>query len=188
MKEFAKTELTEKQVSSRSVFRGHLLDIYDDEVLLPNGQTSRREYNRHVGAVCVVPITAEGNVIMERQYRYPVGQVLLEIPAGKLDAKNEDREEAVRRELREETGAVAGTLVDLGWFYPAAAYSDECITMYLAKDLSYGERALDEDEFLNVEEIPLSELVRAALAGELHDAKTQMAILRAYLYEKGEGR
>lgn len=188
MKQFDKTELMEKTVSSRSVFRGHLLDIYEDTVLLPNGQTAGREYNRHVGAVCVIPITAEGNVIMERQYRYPTGEVLLEIPAGKLNEKNEDRTEAIRRELREETGAVAGTLVDLGWFYPTPAYSDEKITMYLAKDLSYGDRSLDEDEFLNVEEIPLSELVKSALSGELHDAKTQMAVLRAYLYEKGEGR
>ena len=82
MKEFKKTDLVEKQISSASVFRGRLLDVYSDDIELPNGDKSKREYIRHVGAACVVPITAEGKVIIERQYRYPVGRILTEIPAG----------------------------------------------------------------------------------------------------------
>ena len=177
-------DLTEKKLSSVSVFEGSLLHVYKDTVSLPNDGTSTREYIRHVGAVCVVPLTDNGQVVMERQYRYPVGKTILEIPAGKLNSKEEDPEEAVRRELREETGAEAGELIDLGEFYPAAAYSDERIRMYLARKLSFGDAKLDEDEFLSVELIPLEELVHEILSGNVPDAKTQAAVLRAYLMTK----
>ncbi len=185
MKEFKKTDLVEKQISSASVFRGRLLDVYSDDIELPNGDKSKREYIRHVGAACVVPITAEGNVIIERQYRYPVGRILTEIPAGKLNSKNESPEAAARRELLEETGITAGKLIYLGELIPTCAYSDEIIHMYVAKDLQYGERKTDEDEFLNLEEIPLETLVRDIMAGKVPDSKTQAAVLRAYLLEKG---
>ena len=173
-------DLIERQLDSKLIFDGRILHVYDDTVSLPNGHTASRELIRHVGAVCVLPLTDDGNVIVERQYRYPVGRVLTEIPAGKLDSKQEDHESAARRELREETGCVADELVDLGVFYPAPAYSDEAIRMFLARGLHMGEQHLDEGEFLNVEHVPLEDLVRQVLAGEIPDVKTQSAVLRVY--------
>ena len=173
-------DLIERQLDSKLIFDGRILHVYDDTVSLPNGHTASRELIRHVGAVCVLPLTDDGNVIVERQYRYPVGRVLTEIPAGKLDSKQEDHESAARRELREETGCIADELVDLGVFYPAPAYSDEAIRMFLARGLHMGAQDLDPDEFLNVEYVPLEDLVRQVLAGEIPDVKTQSAVLRVY--------
>lgn len=173
-------DLIERQLDSKLIFDGRILHVYDDTVSLPNGRTASRELIRHVGAVCVLPLTDDGNVIVERQYRYPVGRVLTEIPAGKLDSKQEDHEYAARRELREETGCIADELVDLGVFYPAPAYSDEAIRMFLARGLHMGAQDLDPDEFLNVEYVPLEDLVRQVLAGEIPDVKTQSAVLRVY--------
>ena len=175
--------LKEQQTGSRLVFDGQILHLYHDDVALPNGQPAKREVIRHVGAVCVIPLTDDGRVVMERQYRYPVDRVILEIPAGKLDSKDEVPEEAIRRELEEETGYQAKEWINLGLFYPACAYSDEAIWMYLAKGLTKGDRHLDEDEFLDVELIPLKELVRQVMAGEIPDAKTQIAVLKAAIRE-----
>ena len=136
---------------------------------------------RHVGAVCVVPLLDDGSVLLERQFRYPVGQVLIEIPAGKLDSKAEDPQEAAKRELLEETGAVAGELIELGLFFPACAYSDEAIHMYAAKNITFREQKLDEDEFLNVFTMPLEDAVFEVLSGNIPDAKTQTALLKAWL-------
>ncbi|MDO4845400.1 MAG: NUDIX hydrolase, partial [Oscillospiraceae bacterium] len=108
--------LRESPVRSETVYSGKILQLQRDTVLLPNGKTASRELIRHVGAVCVVPLTEENEVIVERQYRYPVAEVLTEIPAGKLDSKQEDRLEAARRELREETGVTADEMIDLGTF------------------------------------------------------------------------
>ena len=171
--------LKETQVSSRSVFDGVLLHIRQDTVRLPNGSEAIREVNRHVGAVCVIPVLPNGDVIMERQYRYPLDRVILEIPAGKLDAPDEDRLSAIQRELREETGYTADRWQSLGDFHPAPAYSDEYITMYLAQGLHQGERHLDEDEFLDVYAMPLKDLVAKVMDGQISDAKTQVAVLKA---------
>ena len=155
-------------------------DIYKDTVRLPNGKTSTREYTVHHGAVCILPLLENGDVLLERQFRYAMGEVLTEIPAGKLDYIGEDPHEAALRELREETGAVASELIPLGPFYPTCAYSTEVIHMYLARQLTFGERELDEDEFLNVFRLPLRELVEKVLNGEIPDAKTQAAALRVW--------
>ena len=175
-------ELLEERVDGKTVFHGALLHVVDDTVSLPNGNTAHRELIRHVGAVCVVPLTEKNEVIVERQYRYPVARVLTEIPAGKLDSKQENRLEAAKRELREETGVTADEMIDLGEFFPAAAYSDELITLYLARGLHFGARELDEDEFLNVRRVPITELLADIMAGKIPDAKTQMAILKVARY------
>lgn len=171
--------LREVQTASEDIYNGRILNVKKDTVRLPNGDTSTRELIRHVGAVCVIPVTAENEVIIERQYRYPYDAVITEIPAGKLDSKQEDRLSAAKRELREETGFSADEWIELGSFYPAAAYSDEYITMYLARELHQGKQELDKDEFLNVMKVPLAELIDAVMAGEIPDAKTQTAILKA---------
>ena len=171
-------ELREIQVSTEDIFDGVILNVKKDTVRLPNGHCSSREVIRHVGAVCVVPVTDQGEIIVERQYRYPFDTVITEIPAGKLDSKQEDRLSAAKRELREETGLTADEWVNLGGFYPAAAYSDEYITMFMARGLHQGKQELDPDEFLDVEKVPLSELIEDVMAGRIPDAKTQTAILK----------
>ena len=175
--------LAEKTTASELVFDGKILHLYRDDIELPNGEPAERELIRHIGAVCVIPVTDDGYAVMERQYRYPVGEVILEIPAGKLDSKDEDHELAARRELAEETGYQAKQMIPLGKFYPACAYSDEAIWMYLAKGLVKGEQHLDADEFLDVELIPLKDLVKQVLDGQIPDAKTQLAILKAAVHE-----
>ena len=176
--------LFEKQLNTTNVFKGLLLDVYSDDILLPNGNTSKREYIKHVGAACVVPVDNDGNIIIEKQFRYPFGKVLTEIPAGKLDSKDEPHLDAALRELREETGYTAEKMVYLGEYIPTCAYSDEVIHMYLATGLTKGEQQLDEDEFVGVEKMPLEEAVAEIMKGNIPDGKTQTAILKAYLYLK----
>ena len=171
--------LREIRESSREIFDGKILHMFEDAVRLPNGNTASREVVRHIGAVCVIPVLDDGRVVMERQFRYPIDQVIWEIPAGKLDSREEDPLEAARRELREETGYLAENWQHLGVFYPAAAYSDEKIHMYLATGLHTGLQELDEDEFLDVELVPLTQLVTKVMSGEITDAKTQIAVLKA---------
>ena len=173
--------LEETELSSEVKYDGALLHIRRDTVRLPNGKTATREYNIHYGAVCIIPLLENGDVLLERQYRYPLREVITEIPAGKLDAPDEDPLEAAKRELREETGATATEWHALGLFCPTGAYSTERIYMYLARGLTFGARELDEDEFLNVFRMTLDELVDKVLAGEIPDAKTQAAALRAKL-------
>ncbi len=174
-----KRTLREEMTGSENVFDGIVLHVNRDQVALPNGKPGIREVIRHIGAVCVIPVTEDNRVIVERQYRYPIDRVITEIPAGKLDSREEDRLSAIQRELREETGYTAGEWISLGDFHPAPAYSDEYISMYMARDLHRGERHLDEDEFLDVMTVPLSELVEDVMAGRISDAKTQTAVLKA---------
>lgn len=175
-----KQNLIETPLSSESVFDGCLLHIKKDTVLLPNGKTAGREYNRHIGAVCILPLDQDGTVILEEQYRYPIGKVLLEIPAGKRNTPDEDPLLAAKRELLEETGIVAEKWNYLGPFYPAPAYSDEIIHMYYVTDLSFQNTNPDEDEFINLIRIPLPELASMAMNGQIEDIKTQAAVLRVW--------
>lgn len=170
--------LQETYERGSTVYEGRILHVREDFVSLPNKTIASRELIRHIGAVCIIPVTDDRKVVVERQFRYPINQVVTEIPAGKLDKKEEDRLEAAKRELREETGYTADHWEDIGIYYPAAAYSDEKITMYLATGLHEGERDLDEDEFLNYTLIPLDDLVKMVLNGEIPDGKTQVAILK----------
>lgn len=178
--------LEEKTLSSKNIFDGKVLHVRVDDVSLPNGETSVREYCHHNGAVCVIPITDEGDVLCVRQFRYPFHEAIIEIPAGKLDSPDEDHESAARRELREETGAVASKLTYLGKYYGSPAILDECIYMYLAEGLSFGDTDLDDDEFLEPLRIPLDTLVQMTLEGKIQDGKTQISALRAYMMRNGK--
>ena len=178
-------DLIEEAVSSQEIYKGKIVHLFCDTVRLPNGKEATREVIRHVGAAAVVPLTDEGNVILVRQYRYPFAQVMLEIPAGKLDV-GEDPLECAKRELAEETGYDAKTFVYLGAFYPSVAMLDEVIHLFLARNMILRETNLDEDEFLHVEQRPLNEMVDAVMRGEVPDGKTQTAILKAYYLLTGE--
>ena len=156
----------EKTVRSELIFDGKVVHLYRDDIELPDGRGAFREYVRHIGAVCVIPLTDDGDVV-------------LEIPAGKLDYKGEDPEEAARRELREETGAVSGRLTYLGKFFSSPAILDECIHMFLAEELTFGENDLDDDEFIEVVRIPIEELADMICRGEVIDGKTQSGVMKA---------
>ena len=171
--------MAEKQINSEDIFNGVILHVVRDDVELPDGRKSSREVIRHIGAACVIPVTESGNVILERQYRYPIDRIVTEIPAGKLESKNEDPLEAAKRELKEETGYEAERWQNLGTFHSAFAYSDETISMFLATGLKAGERKLDEGEFLDVIEVPLVDAVEQVMNGIITDSKTQTAILKA---------
>ncbi|MBQ3088388.1 MAG: NUDIX hydrolase [Clostridia bacterium] len=169
--------LEEKQLSFEYKFKGKIINLRVDEALLPNGATASREIVEHNGGICVVPITEKNEVLMVEQYRYPYSEVVLEIPAGKRDG-DEEPLEGGKRELKEETGAVAENYTFLGELYPSPGYCGEIIYMYLATGLSYGETNPDEDEFLNLKKIPLEKAVEMIMNGEIKDAKTQAAILK----------
>ena len=171
--------LAEVQTDSQEIYDGVILHVFKDTVSLPNGNPATREVIRHVGAVGVIPVTEDGKVIIERQFRYPLDRVVTEIPAGKLDSFTEDRLSAAKRELEEETGYTAKEWISLGDYYPTPAYCDERITLYLARGLALGQRHLDEDEFLNFELVPLSDLVEDVMNGRITDGKTQVAVLKA---------
>ena len=173
------SRLAEKTASSEDIFDGVILHVKRDTVTLSNESTAVREVIRHIGAVCVIPVTENNEVIMERQYRYPLDKVIWEIPAGKLDTPDEDRLSAIQRELREETGFTADEWTEIGDFHPAPAYCDEYITMYMARGLHKGEQDLDADEFLDVYAVPLADLVRDVMEGRISDAKTQVCVLKA---------
>ncbi len=178
-------ELFEKQLSSRQIFDGRVVKLYVDDIELPNGKTSIREYIKHPGAVCVIPITDEGEVIMVRQFRYPFGRTLLEVPAGKLEI-GEDPLDAVKRELEEESGVIAERVEFIGMTYTTVAFTNEQIYTYMATGLSYTTPHTDEDEFVEVEKIPLDTLVQMVMNGEIKDSKTQVAILKAErLWKRG---
>ena len=170
--------LEEKQLSFDYKFRGRIINLRVDEALLPNGATATREIVEHNGGICVVPITEENEVLMVEQFRYPYSEVVLEIPAGKRDG-DEEPLEGGKRELKEETGATAESYTFLGELYPSPGYCGEIIYMYLATGLSYGETNPDEDEFLNVKKIPHDVAIKMIMNGEIKDAKTQAAILKA---------
>lgn len=173
--------LDEKMISSEEIFNGVAVHLVKDEILLPNGNKGIREVVRHPGAVCVIPVTDDGEVIFVNQFRYAIGRVTIEVPAGKLE-KGEDPTEAALRELSEETGITAGKIESLGAIYTSPAIIDEIIYMYIATDLKQGEQHLDEDEFVNVVKMPLSEAVDMVMHGKIMDAKTEAIILKAEKY------
>ncbi|WP_338620682.1 NUDIX hydrolase [Paludibacterium sp. THUN1379] len=178
-------DLTEKMIDSQLVFEGGFLKVRRDRIQLPDGSEGWREYIRHPGAVAVLALTDDQQVVLERQYRYPSGREFLEIPAGKLD-QGESHEACGRRELLEETGYVAREWVFLGTAHPCIGYADEQIHYFLARGLSQSARQLDDGEFLEVVTLPLAEVTAMTLNGAICDSKSLVGLywLQAYL----EGR
>jgi len=176
--------LLEQRVESRQVYRGHFLDVRRDLVRLPDGKKAAREYIVHPGAVMVVPLLDDGRLLMERQYRYPMGRVMLEFPAGKLDA-GEDKLACAQRELAEETGYRAAEWAHAGVLHNAIAYSDEGIEIFFARGLTQGERRLDEGEFLDLVTHTPAELEALAAGGQLTDAKTLIGLLWLSRWQSG---
>ena len=168
----------EKPLKSDVIYEGRILRVRRDTVELQNGKTAFREVVDHTGGVGILALTAEGAVPMVRQFRYPFMAETLEIPAGKLE-QGEDPLDCAVRELSEETGFTAGRMISLGALLPSPGYCAETLYIYLALELTPGRAHLDEDEFLNVEYYPLEELHKMCMSGQLVDAKTVLAVLKA---------
>ncbi len=164
-------DLTEHRTGGKTLFEGSFLKAYRDNVQLPDGTHATREYVSHPGAVVVVPLLDDGRLLMERQYRYPVGLHMIEFPAGKLDA-GEDPLVCAQRELLEETGYSAREWARAGVMHLAIAYSTEVLHIYFARGLQAGQRQLDEGEFLDVFTATPAQLLEWSRTGELTDAKT----------------
>lgn len=169
-------DLIETKLDSEDIFDGKLLHIKKDKVRLPNGSEAYREWVKHPGAAAVIPLTDAGEVILVRQYRYPIDEVTLEIPAGKLDAPGEDPLECAKRELGEETGYSATEYKFLAKLATSVGFSNEVIYIYAARGLASGQQHTDDDEFINVVKVPLAEAVEMVLDGRINDGKSITAI------------
>lgn len=179
-------ELTEKTLSSKSIFDGRILHITLDEIELPNGKKSKREVVNHPGGVTVAALDEDNNLLFVRQFRYPYKEVVLELPAGKLEKGSTPLENG-KRELMEETGAEGYSYISLGQLYPSPGYTSEIIHLYACKVKSQGSSNPDDGEFLNIEKIPLDKAVEMVLNNQIPDAKTQVAVLKtAMLIKSGK--
>lgn len=174
-------DMTEKTLTQKYVFEGRIMKARLDTVLLPNGKEATREVCEHVGGVGILPIDAQGNVILVRQFRYPYGENLLEIPAGKIDHGPEGHLECGIRELREETGCTADEMIYLGKGYPSPGFLTEVLYLYCARGLHEGQMQLDEDEFVEVLRMPVKQLEDMIMQGQITDGKTVMAMYMARL-------
>lgn len=179
-------ELFEKTLSSQSVFDGRILHITLDEIELPNGKKSKREVVNHPGGVAVVALDEKNNILLVKQFRYPYKEVVLELPAGKLEKGSTPLENG-KRELLEETGAEGYSYMSLGQVYPSPGYTSEIIHLYACRVKAMGNNRLDDGEFLNVEKIPLDTAVEMVLNNQIPDSKTQIAVLKtAMLLKSGK--
>lgn len=179
-------ELFEKTLRETTLFDGRIIRVHLDEVELPNGKHASREIVEHPGGVCVAALSDRDTLRFVRQFRYPYHKVLLELPAGKLE-KGEEPLQAGLRELEEECGVQADHVISLGCVYPTVAYCSEIIYLFLATGLRRTQQHFDEDEFLEVEEISLSDAVRMVMENEITDSKTVAAVLKiARLKEEGK--
>lgn len=170
-------KIVETTISQEYKYNGKIVNLRVDVAQLPNGKQAKREVVEHPGGVTVVALTDKNEIVFVRQFRYPYMVEMLEIPAGKLE-KGENPFCAGVRELQEETGAVADRYFDLGKFFPTPGYCAEIIHLYAATGIEFSQQNLDEDEFVNVEIIPLEKAVEMILCGEIRDGKTQAAVLK----------
>ncbi len=178
--------LRETPVEQEVKYEGRIIRLRVDKAQLPNGRIATREVVEHNGGVCIAALTEQRELLFVRQFRYPYQEVVLELPAGKID-KGEEPLACGKRELTEETGASAQQYRSLGRLYPSPGYCGEVIHLFLATGLSFGRMNPDEDEFLEVERIPLEKAVQMVLDNEVPDAKTQVAVLKTWaLLQKGE--
>ncbi|KGA95695.1 ADP-ribose pyrophosphatase [Alkalihalobacillus alcalophilus ATCC 27647 = CGMCC 1.3604] len=167
--------LIEKTIGKQDIYKGRIISLQLEDVLLPNGEQSKREVVKHPGAVGIIPITADGKIVMVRQYRKALEKVIIEIPAGKLDL-NEEPLLCAKRELQEETGYVSDSMEFIVSFYTSPGFADELIYIYVAEGLTKREISLDADEFLDVLEISLEEAEQMIQEEKIHDAKTIYAV------------
>ncbi len=167
-----------ERLATRDIFRGRTFHVAVERVRLPNGREMDMELVHHRGAAAVVPLLADGSVLLVRQYRYATGGWLLEIPAGKLD-QDESPESCAVRETEEETGYRPDELQPLGWIWTTPGFADEKIWLFLATGLRQTAQVLGDDEVLSLERMPLAEAVEKAANGEINDAKSAVALLRA---------
>ena len=171
-------DMREKTISSEVLYDGKIIKLHLDKVICPNGAEALREIVRHPGGVAVVAVDDDGYVYMVRQYRIPYDEIMLEVPAGKLD-KGENPDVAACRELREETGLVADKIVFMGNFYPSVGFCDETLRMYIATGLNQGEADPDDDEFVEVEKIHIDTLADMIMDNKIRDGKTSASVLKA---------
>jgi len=170
-----------KTLEQKQIFKGKVVDLVVETVELPNGGVTELEVIRHPGAAAMVPLTSDGQVLLVRQYRHAPRSWLLEIPAGKLDP-GEAPEVCAARELEEEVGYRPGELISLGWIWTTPGFTNEKIWLYLARDLVAGTQALEGDEILSVESVPLDEAVAKVHGGEICDGKSVCGLLRVAAY------
>ena len=170
--------LTETKVDSKEIYNGKVLKLMVDDIKLPDGSPAKREVIRHSGAVCIAPVTQDGNLIFVRQFRYAVGQALLELPAGRIDP-NEDPQVTGERELKEETGYTAENTKRMGCLFPTPGYSDEIIWLFACNvSAEKGVTHFDEGEIVETLQIPVDKAYQMVLDDEIFDSKTQILILR----------
>lgn len=170
-------ELLEKRLSGQTMFEGKIITVKLDKVLLPNGTQASREVVEHPGGVCILALQEDGTVPLVRQFRYPLGDVMLELPAGKLEYGEEPRLAAIR-ELGEEVGLEPGELTDLGFIYVSPGFCTEKLHMYLAREVKSVPVHPDEDEFLDIVHMPFGELAERVMSGEITDGKTVATVLK----------
>lgn len=168
-------DFVEQTSASEHIFSGHIIDVHVDDVTLPNGHTTKRELVKHPGAVGIIAVTPEQNIVLVKQYRKPLEQAISEIPAGKLEP-GEDPATCAFRELAEETGYRAGHLQYLTSFYSSPGFCDECLHIYYCDDLTAGRRSPDPDEFVELQEVTLREAEAMVQCQEIYDAKTMYAL------------
>lgn len=171
-------DFTEKTIATTDIYNGRIVHLKEDTVSMPDGSIAKRELVIHGGGVGVLALDENNEVYMVRQWRKPYDEVVLEIPAGKLES-GEDIKAAALRELMEETGYLAKTIMPMGKYYPTPGYCSEIIYLYLAKDLEYVGQNLDPGEFIEVIKIPLATLLEMVMDNKIYDAKTAIAILKA---------
>ncbi len=178
--------LNETKLSSELIYDGRIIRVERDTVRLEDGTEATREVVRHPGGVCVLALTDEDEMLIVKQFRYPYKEITTELPAGKIEY-GEDPELCGKRELLEECGCTPDNFTYLGLLYPTTAYNTEIIRMYLATGLHFDKQKLDAEEFLDFERVPFDEMLRRVMNDEIHDSKTQIAILKYAAIRAGYG-